>query len=107
MEAAATSQGLSSAEAARRLERLGPAEPETSRSVASIVAANVLTLFNGIIGVFFILILSLGLWADALFGQNGPDQLHGGAGPDLFSGGHGPDAYDDVSAAQGDRTDGS
>jgi cation-transporting P-type ATPase E len=68
VEAAATSQGLSSAEAARRLERLGPAEPETSRSVASIVAANVLTLFNGIIGVFFILILSLGLWADALFG---------------------------------------
>ena len=68
MEAAATSQGLSSAEAARRLERLGPAEPETSRSVASIVAANVLTLFNAIIGVFFILILSLGLWADALFG---------------------------------------
>jgi cation-transporting ATPase E len=65
---ASASQGLSSAEAARRLERLGPAEPETSRSVASIVAANVLTLFNAIIGVFFILILSLGLWADALFG---------------------------------------
>ena len=68
MEAAATAQDLSSAEAARRLERLGPAERETSRSVASIVAANVLTLFNAIIGVFFILILSLGLWADALFG---------------------------------------
>ncbi len=68
MEAAATAQDLSSAEAARRLERLGPAERETSRSVASIVAANVLTLFNAIIGVFFILILSLGLFADALFG---------------------------------------
>jgi cation-transporting P-type ATPase E len=68
MEAASVTQGLSSAEAARRLERLGPAEPETSRSVASIVAANVLTLFNAIIGGFFILILSLGLWADALFG---------------------------------------
>ena len=36
--------------------------------MASIVTANVLTLFNAIIGVFFILILSLGLWADAIFG---------------------------------------
>ena len=36
--------------------------------MASIVAANVLTLFNAIIGFFFILILSLGLWADAIFG---------------------------------------
>jgi magnesium-transporting ATPase (P-type) len=61
-------RGLSSAEAARRLERLGEPEPPNSRSVASIVAANTLTLFNGIIGVFFILILSLGLWADAIFG---------------------------------------
>ena len=62
------SQGLSSGEAARRLERLGPVEATSSRSVASIVAANMLTLFNAIIGGFFILILSLGLWADALFG---------------------------------------
>ena len=60
--------GLSSAEAARRLERLGPSETETSRSVGSIVAANVLTLFNAIILVFFILVLSQGLFADALFG---------------------------------------
>ncbi len=29
---------------------------------------NVFTLFNAIIGVFFVLILSLGLWADAIFG---------------------------------------
>jgi P-type E1-E2 ATPase len=36
--------------------------------VASIVAGNVFTLFNAIIGVFFILILSLGLFADAVFG---------------------------------------
>ena len=60
--------GLSSAEAARRLERLGPSEAEASRSIASIVAANVLTLFNAIILVFFILVLSQGLFADALFG---------------------------------------
>ena len=46
----------------------GQPEPPNSRSVATIVTANVFTLFNAIIGVFFILILSLGLWADALFG---------------------------------------
>jgi magnesium-transporting ATPase (P-type) len=68
VEAASLTQGLTSAEAARRLARLGPREPQTSRSTTSIVLANTLTLFNAIIGVFFILILSLGLWADALFG---------------------------------------
>jgi magnesium-transporting ATPase (P-type) len=61
-------QGLSRAEAAQRLARLGPREQTTSRSVASIVAGNVLTLFNAIIASFFVLILSLGLFADALFG---------------------------------------
>jgi magnesium-transporting ATPase (P-type) len=60
--------GLSDAEAAARLRRLGPVEDESSRSVRSIVRANVLTLFNAIILVFLILILSQGLWADALFG---------------------------------------
>ena len=61
-------RGLSSAEAAKRLARLGPPEPTTSRSVASIVAGNVFTLFNAIIAGFFVLILTLGLFADALFG---------------------------------------
>src|SRR6186997_936991 len=65
---ATTVMGLSSAEADRRLARLGPPEDETSRSIQSIVAANVLTLFNAIILVFFILVLSQGLFADALFG---------------------------------------
>jgi len=60
--------GLSSKEAAKRLRKLGPVEDRTSRSVASIVAGNVFTLFNAIIGGFFIVILSLGLFADALFG---------------------------------------
>jgi cation-transporting ATPase E len=60
--------GLSSAEAAERLEALGPAETHSSRSTSSIVAGNVFTLFNLIIGIFFILILSLGLFADAIFG---------------------------------------
>src|SRR5919112_411985 len=68
VEAGLHPRGLSGAEAARRLARLGPVEDRSSRSVASIVAANVFTLFNAIIGVFFILILSLGLWADAIFG---------------------------------------
>ena len=60
-------EGLSRAEAAQRLARLGR-EQTTSRSVASIVAGNVFTLFNAIIAGFFVLILSLGLFADALFG---------------------------------------
>jgi cation-transporting ATPase E len=68
MMEAAHPPGLSGAEAQRRLDRLGPMERESSRSVRSIVLANVLTLFNAIIGVFFILVLSLGLLADALFG---------------------------------------
>jgi magnesium-transporting ATPase (P-type) len=65
---AAAAQGLSSAEAAARLRKLGPPAETTSRSVSSIVAGNVFTLFNAIIGVFFVLILSLGLVADAVFG---------------------------------------
>jgi magnesium-transporting ATPase (P-type) len=61
-------RGLSSAEAAKRLRKLGPPADPSSRSVSSIVAGNVFTLFNAIIGVFFVLILSLGLFADAVFG---------------------------------------
>jgi magnesium-transporting ATPase (P-type) len=64
----ATEQGLSSAEAAKRLRKLGPPPENSSRSTSSIVAGNVFTLFNGIIGVFFILDLGLGLYADSLFG---------------------------------------
>jgi cation-transporting P-type ATPase E len=64
----AAERGLSSAEAAKRLRKLGPPLDTSSRSVSSIVAGNVFTLFNAIIGVFFVLILSLGLLADAVFG---------------------------------------
>src|SRR5687767_12105922 len=68
MEASSQPRGLSLAEAERRHADLGPVENDSSRSVRSIVLANVFTLFNGIIFVFFILVLSLGLFADALFG---------------------------------------
>ena len=44
------------------------AEDRPAARSSSIVAGNVFTLFNAIIGVFFVLILSLGLFADALFG---------------------------------------
>ncbi|HSR94975.1 MAG TPA: HAD-IC family P-type ATPase [Solirubrobacterales bacterium] len=64
----AAERGLSSAEAAKRLRKLGAPPDTSSRSVSSIVAGNVFTLFNAIIGVFFGLILSLGLIADAIFG---------------------------------------
>jgi magnesium-transporting ATPase (P-type) len=64
----AAERGLSSAEAAKRLRKLGAPADTSSRSVSSIVAGNVFTLFNAIIGGFFVLILSLGLFADAAFG---------------------------------------
>jgi magnesium-transporting ATPase (P-type) len=61
-------QGLTGAEAAARLRKLGPPPETSSRSVSSIVAGNVFTLFNAIIGVFFVLDLALGLYADSIFG---------------------------------------
>jgi magnesium-transporting ATPase (P-type) len=65
--AAAVEQGLSASQAAKRLRELGPPAEASSRSTASIVAGNVFTLFNAIIGGFGVLILSLGLFADAAF----------------------------------------
>ena len=61
-------QGLTAKEAAARLRKLGPPPETSSRSLASIVAGNVFTLFNAIIGAFFILDLGLGLYADSIFG---------------------------------------
>jgi cation-transporting P-type ATPase E len=68
MTDAATERGLSSATAAKRLRELGPPPENSSRSTSSIVAGNVFTLFNAIIGAFFVLDLGLGLYADSIFG---------------------------------------
>ncbi|HST69368.1 MAG TPA: cation-translocating P-type ATPase [Solirubrobacterales bacterium] len=61
-------QGLSGKEAAARLRKLGPPPENSSRSMASIVAANVFTFFNLVIAAFFVVNIGLGLWADAIFG---------------------------------------
>jgi len=68
MSEAAIERGLSGATAAKRLRELGAPPEDSSRSVSSIVAGNVFTLFNAIIGAFFVLDLGLGLYADSLFG---------------------------------------
>jgi cation-transporting ATPase E len=60
--------GLSSKEAHDRLRKLGEPQETSSRSTSSIIAGNVFTLFNAIIGVFFVFDLALGLYADSLFG---------------------------------------
>ena len=61
-------RGLSETEAARRLAERGPAPPaRTSRSYASIVRANVFTIFNLILAVAGVLTLAFGQWQDALF----------------------------------------
>ena len=60
--------GLTEAEAQRRLAARGPVEPPpTSRSTASIVRANVFTVFNGILLVLGGLTLAVADWREALF----------------------------------------
>ena len=60
--------GLREAEAARRLAERGPLpRVQSSRSYASIVRANVFTVFNLILAVFGTLTLVFGDWRDALF----------------------------------------
>jgi cation-transporting ATPase E len=62
------SVGLSEAEAARRLAvRPAAGKPGASRSYASIVRANVLTVFNLILAVAGTATLLFGEWQDALF----------------------------------------
>ncbi|MBM7831676.1 cation-transporting ATPase E [Agromyces cerinus] len=62
--------GLTNAEVAERVAdgRSNAFSQQSSRSVSSIIRANVLTLFNGIIATCFLVLLLLGRWQDALFG---------------------------------------
>ncbi|MGA9858133.1 MAG: HAD-IC family P-type ATPase, partial [Solirubrobacteraceae bacterium] len=63
-----SAEGLSEAEASQRLARAGrPARQATSRSYASIVRANVLTVFNLILAGFGVVTLIFGDARDALF----------------------------------------
>src|SRR5918992_5325811 len=60
--------GLTQEEAQRLLAERGPVEPPpSSRSTASIVRANVFTVFNAILVVFGVLTLAFADWRDALF----------------------------------------
>src|SRR4051794_32140281 len=62
------SRGLTDAGASRRLAARGPIpKPQASRSYASIVRANVLTVFNLILAVAGAATLAFGRWQDALF----------------------------------------
>jgi len=62
------SPGLTQIEASRRLAQRGrPNARRSSRSYASIVRANVFTVFNLILGVAGAATLAFGEWQDALF----------------------------------------
>jgi cation-transporting ATPase E len=62
--------GLSAADVLDRRSRglTNTMPDDTGRSLARILSANVFTLFNGIVGGCFVLLLVLGAWQDALFG---------------------------------------
>ena len=62
--------GLSAADVAERVAagRTNDFRADTSRSVWTIIRANVFTLFNGIIFACFFVLFLLGRWQDALFG---------------------------------------
>lgn len=63
-------KGLSAAQVNDRVARnqTNAFRQNTSRSVWTIVRANVFTLFNGIIAACFLVLMFLGRWQDALFG---------------------------------------
>jgi magnesium-transporting ATPase (P-type) len=59
--------GLTESEARRRRAERGEEPAPTSRSWASIIRANTLTVFNVILLIFGVLTLSFGDWRDAVF----------------------------------------
>ena len=62
--------GLTAAQVAERVAggRVNAVETPTSRTLGQIIRANVLTPFNGLIGVLAVIILFTGRWQNALFG---------------------------------------
>lgn len=70
IETAADDRGLTAAEVSERVAagQTNAFAADSSRSAWNIVRANVFTLFNGIVGACFLVLLLLGRWQDALFG---------------------------------------
>ena len=68
--AALTDAGLTASQVAERIAdgRTNAFDQTSSRSVWSIVKANVFTLFNAIVLGCFVVLFALGRWQDALFG---------------------------------------
>lgn len=62
--------GLTAADVAERIAagQTNAYQADSSRSIGSIVRANVFTLFNAIVGGCFAVLLLLGRWQDAIFG---------------------------------------
>lgn len=62
--------GLSSAQVAERIAagQVNVADTATSRSITDILRANVLTRFNAVLGVLFVIVVMAGSIADAMFG---------------------------------------
>ncbi len=69
-EALLADDGLTSAQVIERQERglTNEQQTDSSRSLSAILRANLLTLFNAVVGGSFLLLLFLGQWKDALFG---------------------------------------
>jgi cation-transporting ATPase E len=65
-----TETGLTASEVGARVDAglTNSFTPASSRSAWSIIRANTLTLFNGIIVACFLVLLAIGRWQDALFG---------------------------------------
>ncbi len=66
----AAATGLSSAEVASRVAdgKVNVTSDTSSRSLWEIIRGNLFTLFNAILGVALVVVLSVGAWKDAVFG---------------------------------------
>ncbi|WP_420114135.1 HAD-IC family P-type ATPase [Pseudactinotalea sp.] len=68
--AVASPPGLSSADVAARVAagKVNVTDDTSSRSLWAIIRGNLFTLFNAILGVALVVVLSVGAWKDAVFG---------------------------------------